>query len=136
MTLANLLAFSAMNSSPLRRNLAEIGEILSINRSLYGAARVRVNVSLQKGSIVVIAGKRRCPATFQVSFFKDKYPLSRPKMSPRISGIHLRTALPRIGHAPRGFTVGEGTLAAASPQTPWLRGETDSALRLVTLLVI
>src|SRR5271165_6625970 len=33
--------------------------------------------------------------------------------------------------APRGFTLGEGTLAAASPQTPWLGG-TGCALRLVT----
>jgi NADPH:quinone reductase-like Zn-dependent oxidoreductase len=30
------------------------------------------------------------------------------------------TPFPRISRAPRGFTVGEGPLAAASPQTPWL----------------
>jgi hypothetical protein len=69
---------------------------------------------------------------YQVTFFKGKYLFSRAKMSAGIfSGIHLRPALPRIGPAPRGFTVGEGTLSAESPQTPG-SGGTDSALRLVT----
>ena len=35
---------------------------------------------------------------------------------------HLRTTFPAIGRAPRGCIVGEGSLAAASPQTPWLGG--------------
>jgi hypothetical protein len=31
---------------------------------------------------------------------------------------HLRAASPPMRRAPRGFTVGEGPLAAASPQDP------------------
>jgi hypothetical protein len=45
--------------------------------------------------------------------------------------IHLRPAFPPISRAPRGLRVGEGPLAAASPQTIG-SGGTDSALRLVT----
>jgi hypothetical protein len=44
---------------------------------------------------------------------------------------HLRAAFALISRASRGFTIGGGSLAAASPQTPWLDG-TVSALRLVT----
>jgi hypothetical protein len=43
----------------------------------------------------------------------------------KVFRIHLRPVLPR------GFTVEEGPLTAASPQTP-RSGGTDSALRLVT----
>ena len=48
---------------------------------------------------------------------------------------HLRTVFPPIGRAPRGFTLGEGPLAAASPQTPWLGGNRIRA-SLGDLLVI
>ena len=40
----------------------------------------------------------------------------------KVFGIHLRTAFPPTSRAPRGLTVREGPLAAASPQTPWLGG--------------
>jgi hypothetical protein len=47
--------------------------------------------------------------------------------------IHLGFSL--ISRAPRGLTIGEGTLAAASPQTPWLGGNSLRA-SLGDLLVI
>jgi hypothetical protein len=49
--------------------------------------------------------------------------------------MHLRPAFPQISRAPRGLMVGEGPLAAASPQTPWLGGNRLRA-SLGDLLVI
>jgi len=53
----------------------------------------------------------------------------------KVFGTHLRTAFPAISRAPRGLTVREGPLAAASPQTPWLGGNRLRA-SLGDLLVI
>jgi hypothetical protein len=71
--------------------------------------------------------ERACPNMT----FSNTY---RSKMSASIFlGIHLGFLL--ISRAPRGLTIGEGTLAAASPQTPWLGGNSLRA-SLGDLLVI
>jgi hypothetical protein len=41
----------------------------------------------------------------------------------KVFRIHLRPVFPRISRATRGFTVEEGSLTAASPQTPGSGGE-------------
>jgi hypothetical protein len=82
----------------------------------------------QKAS-VLSAGPKRPLAYFRGSADLTAFAAAK------VFGIHLRTAFPPISRAPRGFTVGEGPLAAASPQTPWLGGNSLRA-SLGDLLVI
>jgi hypothetical protein len=73
--------------------------------------------------MTVIARKENAPAAYQVTFFQRQVSvLEAQYVGSHILGIHLRTAFPPISRAPRGFTAGEGPLAAASPQTPGLGG--------------
>jgi hypothetical protein len=61
-----------------------------------------------------------CPSFLVVSFLG--FPACRFAAA-KVFRIHLRPAFPQTSRAPRGLTVGEGPLAAASPQTPLTRGE-------------
>ena len=101
---------------------------------------MRVNhLPFRKESIAIIAKERHVPRSSLRDVFQNASVLSLgakrrlayfrgfrgfgPFAAAKAFGIHLRTAFPPVSRAPRGLTVREGPLAAASPQTPWLGGE-------------
>jgi hypothetical protein len=129
-----------------------------VNRSVHGAPRVRVNHLPNRRRVDADDRQRTSPSGLSGDFFQRQVSaLQAQKLSARIfrgppgylaaqnvkahAIVRARTPplgrnpspnrVPPISRAPRRLIVGEGPLAAASPQTPWLGG-TDSVLRLVT----
>ena len=133
-----------------------------VNRSVHGAPRVRVNHLPNRRRVDADDRQRTSPSGLSGDFLQRQVSaLQAQKLSARIfrgppgylaaqnvkahaivrartlrsEGIHLRTAFPPISRVPRRLIVGEGPLAAASPQTPWLGGNSLRA-SLGDLLVI
>jgi hypothetical protein len=104
---------------------------LTGNQSIcsWNAKSSRELFRYRKESIAVIARKEKVPHGLSGDIFQGQVSV----LHGQNVGWQGFISDPRSRElaAPRGFTVGEGPLAAASPQTPD-SGGTDSALRLVT----